>query len=181
MHEESREFLVAVLNSRPGLLMRYEKWFPGHIPKDEEEYDFLLSVYRRLAPLWIHPKVRLSDAPKDAIGLYMLLLRHKLRVVWERALGHQNPVAAVRRLWAETSEIEHAYASIRRRRGMDVLLRGRVLPSRTESHEEFVLRFHRMERAMQWLQDTTHKLMRCKNPDCIGNPYCIRERPHQKY
>src|ERR1700722_11539949 len=90
--DECREFLVAAVNDRPGLLKTYEGWFPHQIP--HEEYDLLVSLYKRLAPVWVHPKVPLACAPKDATGLYVLLLRHKLRVVWERALGNQEPAAA---------------------------------------------------------------------------------------
>jgi hypothetical protein len=179
--EECREFLVAVVNSRPGLLRRFEGWIPRHIPQDGEEYAILLSLYRRLAPLWVHPKVPLNEAPKNVTDLYVLLLHHKLRVVWERALGHQNPGAAVRRLWAETREIDHAYGSIKHHRWANELLRLHVQPTKSETYEEFALRLDRIERAMQWLQKNTHKLMKCAKPDCTRNLYCIREKPHQKY
>jgi len=179
--EECREFLVAVTNSRPGFLGRFREWFPQHTPQDGEEYAVLLSLYRRLVPLWVHPNVPLGEAPKNATDLYILLLRHKLRVVWERALGHRNPEAAVRRLWAETREIEHVYDSIAHRRWANEVLRLQVQPTKTETYEEFKLRFWRIDRAMVWLQRNTHKLMKCALPDCRKYLYCIRGKSDQKY
>lgn len=181
--EECREFLVAVVNNRPRLLERYEGWFPRQIFPDGDEYASLLSLYRRLAPLWVHPKVSLSEPPRDVTSLYVLLLQHKLRVVWERALGHQNPAAAVRRLWAETYEIDHVRKSILHGKWADVRRGGRARPSRTESYEEFAWRFDRIEQAMQWLQESTHTLIKCANPDCTRNTYFIRpyKKSNQKY
>lgn len=177
--EECREFLVAVVNSRPGLLTRYVGWFPQHMPRDEEEYDVLLRLYQRIVPLWVHANVPLSEAPTNAADLYVLLLVHKLRVVWERALGHRNPPAAVRRLWAETNEFEHAYSGILHQRWAY----GFVPPphlSRKEPSDALALRWDRIDRVMEWLQANTHQLMKCANSDCRRNLYFIRGAPHQK-
>lgn len=178
--EECREFLVAAVNSRPGLLTRYAGWFPRHMPRDGEEYEVLFELYQRLTPLWIHPNVPLSEAPKNAVDLYVLLLRHKLRVVWERALGRRNPAAAVRRLWAETNEFEHAYEAILRWRCSE-FTRRRAHPSRMESEDELGLRWDRFDRVMECLQANTHKLIKCKYPDCKSNLYYVRGDPNQKY
>jgi hypothetical protein len=179
--EECREFLVAVINSRPGFLTRYEGWFPRYMPRGGDEYEVLLRLYQRVVPLWVHPNVPLSEAPTNAADLYVLLLRHKLRVVWERALGHRNPAAAVRRLWAETNEFEHAYGGILRDRWMFEFTRRRAQPAMRESQDELGLRWDRFDRAMEWLQANTHQLMKCTNSDCRQNLHFIRGAPHQKF
>jgi hypothetical protein len=60
--------------------------------------------------------------------------------------------------------------------GMDVLLWRRATPSlKPESYAEFKFRWNRIEETMQWLQENTHKLMKCGIPDCRRNRYFIRE------
>jgi hypothetical protein len=166
--EECREFLMAAANDRPGFGNGYKEWLPRLGP---EEHDLLMRLYQRLSPLWHHSEVPLARAPEDANELYVLLLRHKLRVVWERALGRRNTaVPAAARLWGETREVQHERCH---------LAKGLDLPKHTNPW----VWVDKTEQALLWLGDNTHKLMKCSNPSCIQYPYFIRafRASHQKY
>ncbi len=165
--EECREFLMAAVNDRPGFRNRYEGWLPQLRP---EEHDLLMRLYQRLNPLWHHSEVPLAPAPDDAYELYVLLLSHKLRVVWERALGRRNTaVPAAARLWAETREVEHERQHLAKRLNLP----------RPDSW----LWVDKAEQAVLWLQENTHKLMKCANPSCTKHRYFLRafRASHQKY
>ncbi len=167
--EECREFLVNAVNDRPGFKKRYEGWMPQPISSDE--HGMLMHLYQRLRPLWLHSEVQLAPAPDDATDLYVLLLRHKLRVVWERALGRRNTAApAAARLWTETREVEHEREHLARRLNLP-------------RHPDTRLYLDKAEQALLWLQENTRKLMKCANPGCTRHHYFIRafRASNQKY
>jgi hypothetical protein len=165
--EECREFLLAAVNDRPGFVNGFKGWLPQLCP---EEHDLLMRLYQRLSPLWQHSEVELGRPRDDANELYVLLLRHKLRVVWERALGPGSTAApAAARLWAETREVEHEREHLAKRLN---------LPRR-----DTWLWLDKTEVALLWLQDNTPKLIKCANPSCTNHRYFIRafRVSNQKY
>jgi len=165
--EECREFLIAAVNDRPAFGNGYEGWLPRLGP---EEHDLLMRLYQRLRPLWHHSEVPLAPAPHDANELFVVLLRHKLRVVWERALGPRNTAApAAARLWTETREVEHERQHLAKRLNLP-----RPDPR---------LWLEKADLALLWLQDNTPKLMKCANPSCTKHRYFIRafRASNQKY
>jgi hypothetical protein len=165
--DECRDFLLAVVNDRRGFTNRYEDWLPK--PLSQDEHGVLMHLYTRLQPLWHHPQVPLQPAPNNIRDLYIFLLRHKLRVVWERACGRRNTAGpAAARLWAETREIEHERCHFAKRARLS--MPPAVWLTKTEE-------------ALLWLGKNTHKLIKCGNPSCHAYPWFVRRpgAPNQKY
>jgi len=165
--EECREFLLAAVNDRPGFVNGYKGWLPQLC---REEHDLLMHLYQRLRPLWQHSEVPLAPAPDDVNELFVLLLRHKLRVVWERALGPRNTAApAAARLWAETREVAHERQHLAKRLNLP--------------RPDTWLWLGKAEVALLWLQHNTPKLIKCANPSCTKHRYFVRafRASNQKY
>jgi hypothetical protein len=163
--DECRDFLEAVVNDRPGLRSRYAGWLaPLCSP---HEYELLRNLYGQVPHLWTHVNVKPPRFPEKPDEAYLTLLRHRLRVIWERAASGNNPKAPVMRLWTQIRQIEHERYHLCKTR-----------PWPPDFHSPW-LRW--TEQSLEWLSKNTHKLLRCRLPECRKFPYFIRTKPHQKY
>jgi hypothetical protein len=160
---ECREFLLAVVNNRPGLRKRYAEWFP-RCELDTADQT-LAPMYSRISSLWSVANVPPPPLTGDPDDIYLLLLQHKLRVIWERRRVKNNPTAAVNRLISETRELQHYRRAIQR---------GEPRP------DSAVWCSHTTD-ALEWLKGNTDKLLKCAIDTCNEYPYFIRQKPNQRY
>jgi uncharacterized protein len=170
MSENYNDFLLAVVNAeeradfrgaRKRFVHLYSKRFPASgITLAEQEL-----AYRLVREWWRSPSVHIPvETPDEQFGFHVVILRHKLRVIWAFA-DSGDAVGALRKSHHLLTEV-HRYA----RRPTD-------LP-----HEEWR---QWMLGACEWLQNVclykAARLKKCQNSECRTERYFIRKSSNNKY
>jgi hypothetical protein len=160
---ECREFLIAMVNDRPGSMAQYRGYLPNLVTPIDGEC--LRHFYNRLLPLSGHEEVPIPMLRLCGDEMYVALLRYQLRVIWERARNKRTPRIAASRLCDDIRALQHLRHDM----------------SETEPHPDDSSWCIQTGRALNWLEQNIHKLMKCALKECRQFPYFIRDKPHQKY
>jgi hypothetical protein len=159
---ELQDFLLAVVNDLPSVMTKYGNWLP---PSDGRAVDFDYMVRP-----WEGAMRPICASPKDLPRLYVATQRHKLRLVWNKALGlsvpeafcEENAQSMVRQMSDETRIIKPKHNVLYAFVGAELWLR-------------------KTKQALEWLYENTDKLRRCGIEECKVYPYFIVSAKHKKF
>jgi len=164
--KQCRDFLISVVNAvdrsatphlRSYFARLYRDWFPQ---TDAHTQDCTVRPYYREVRAWwrLEGEEIPEEEPDEVFGLHVVVLRHKLRVVWSLASS------------GKLSEAEHYVDRI------NVWLRRYLCGAYDKTSEEWRTR---LVIATGRLRDSLTLLKICENPDCQAR-YFIRDE-QKKY
>lgn len=156
-------FLQAMVSGRG--TGRFEDWLPDLSQVDDLSNVLRFSRLEMSRSVWKNPSIHSFTPTSDDRHIYEEMLRHKLKVIWHRAISGNAPRAAVERLRSDTREFQHISPKATHEKPISPDLVEWVIKTKS---------------AMDWLEHNTDKLRLCGIADC-KTPYFIATANRKTY